>query len=97
MKIGGFRVELGEIEFHAKNIQGVVNAAAIAKQDAAGTYLLYLFLEGGPVGVEECKSYLTEKLPPYMIPHGIQRLERLPINQNGKVDRKQLLALAEKS
>jgi amino acid adenylation domain-containing protein len=94
VKIAGYRVELGEIEFHARNLPGVTNAAAVAERDAAGSYTLHLFLQvadatdaGAPA---RHRTELAKHLPVYMIPKKINLLSALPLNQNGKIDRPRL-------
>jgi D-alanine--poly(phosphoribitol) ligase subunit 1 len=97
IKIAGYRVELGEIEFHASHTHGVLNAAAIGAKDGAGGYVIHLFVHAkdgmAPGALAEYRSHLSTALPSYMVPQKIHVLPELPLNQNGKIDRKKLLAL----
>jgi amino acid adenylation domain-containing protein len=99
VKIAGYRVELGEIEFHARKLPGVVNAAAIARTDATGSYVLRLFVESPQPATDETisgyRAALTRALPAYMVPQRIDVVTHLPLNANGKIDRKRLGELAE--
>jgi len=94
VKIAGYRVELGEIEFHARKLPAVVNAAAVARKDASGNYVLRLFLEShqpvSDAAIAEYRALLGRALPSYMVPQKIDVVPNLPLNQNGKIDRKRL-------
>lgn len=87
----GHRVELGEIECDVNSLKGIVNSCAvyIKKKDR-----IELYYEGGPEE-KELLSYLKEKLPRYMVPTKVHKLEKLPLTPNGKTDRKGLTALSE--
>lgn len=87
VKIQGFRVELGEIEHHARTFTGVTNAAAIVDDTEKGQ-VLYLLLEDYSKDSAALKEYLSSKMPHYMVPAKIISLPVFPFNDNGKVDRK---------
>ena len=89
VKIQGFRVELSEVEFYAREFTGNANTAAFTSQNATGNIFIHLFVEGF-VNTNELDGYLKTKLPPYMIPAIIQSLKKFPLNANGKTDRKAL-------
>jgi non-ribosomal peptide synthetase component F len=99
VKIAGYRVELGEIEFHARALSGVLNAAAVARRDPVGNCSLFLFLQIENAvdsnKLSEYRAQLSRTLPSYMIPQKIHVLPSFPLNQNGKIDRKQLLERVE--
>jgi len=86
VKIQGFRVELSEVEFYAREFIGNSGAAAVASQNATGNTLIHLFVEDFQNTSELC-DYLKTKLPPYMIPAEIQSIKKFPLNVNGKTDR----------
>ena len=107
VKIRGFRVELGEIESvlqaHPAVAQAVVvlRADAGLSEDAAENKVLvaYVVAKGTPpaqASVEEwtndVRDHLKNRLPGYMVPAALVRLEAFPLSPNGKVDRKALPA-----
>ncbi|WP_369820799.1 phosphopantetheine-binding protein, partial [Rhizobacter sp. Root1221] len=86
VKVRGFRIELGEIEAQLMAVPGVREATVVA--DGAR---LVGYVSGG-VDVAAIKRRLHEVLPEYMVPGVIVVLAGLPLNANGKVDRKALPA-----
>ncbi|WP_196223735.1 non-ribosomal peptide synthetase, partial [Nocardia seriolae] len=92
VKIRGFRIELGEIEAALLALPEVAQTAVLAKQDAkTGDRLVaYLVPSGSGVDVPLVKSALSAGLPSYMVPSAFVVLDALPLNVNGKLDRKAL-------
>ncbi|WP_157535112.1 non-ribosomal peptide synthetase [Nocardia inohanensis] len=92
VKIRGFRIELGEIEAALLALPEIANVAVLAKSDArTGDRLVaYLVPAGAEIDVARVKSALTAALPSYMVPSAFVVLEALPLNVNGKLDRKAL-------
>jgi amino acid adenylation domain-containing protein len=91
VKIRGFRIELGEIETELLKYNLVKEAAVIDWEDEAGEK----YLCGYIVMVEKfelalLKEFLSGRLPNYMIPSFFVGIEDIPLNPNGKVDRKAL-------
>ncbi|WP_183142086.1 non-ribosomal peptide synthetase [Pseudomonas cichorii] len=88
IKLRGFRIELGEIEAvllsHPKVLQAVV---AVQGEHLAAFWVAET---ESPPDTTEIRDYLQARLPVYMLPTHLQALEQLPLNTNGKVDRKQL-------
>ena len=82
----GYRIELGEIE-------SVVNAFEKIERSVCLFHLerdhIILFCQGS-AGKDEILSYVKDRLPSYMLPDEIISLRTLPLNANGKVDRKLL-------
>jgi amino acid adenylation domain-containing protein len=95
VKIRGFRVELGEIESVLGAHPAVRDVVVLAREDAPGEKRLVAYVtavrEPSP-SVAELRSYLLEKVPAYMVPSAFVCLESLPLNPNGKVDRRALPA-----
>ena len=85
----GHRIELGEIETVTGRIENVFSCACIYSEKDQKIVLYYT----GLLQPGELKKKLKEKLPSYMLPSGIYRLEELPLTLNGKTDRKRLKEL----
>jgi acyl carrier protein len=95
VKIRGFRVELGEIEAVMADHPAVRSAAVVAHDDdAGGKYLVGYVVgqDGSSLSAGEVRAYLKERLPAYMVPASVVRLEWLPLTPQGKIDRRALLA-----
>lgn len=92
-KIQGYRVELGEIEFHAREYLKGKNAIAVAFTNTSGNTEIALFIEGSESSTEELLSYMRTKMPSYMIPTRWKFISDFPLNANGKIDRNQLKEL----
>ncbi len=88
VKIQGYRIELNEIEYHARNYTKT-EAVAVAKE-VDGNNRLYLFVEGFEGSEKDLLVYLETKLPDYMVPRIIVKLKQLPLNASNKIDRKLL-------
>jgi amino acid adenylation domain-containing protein len=88
IKLRGYRIELGEIEAvllsHPQLLQAVVAVQ--------GEHLVAFWVAEPDAAPDEAavREYLQARLPIYMVPTHLQALDRLPLNSNGKVDRKQL-------
>ncbi len=93
VKLRGYRIELGEIEALLVQHPGVREAALAAREDTPGNRRVVAYWVGSDeVGVERLRAHLLERLPEYMVPAAYVRLERLPLNPNGKLDRRALPA-----
>lgn len=89
VQIEGHRVELGEIEFHATAFCGAAPLAAVAAENQAGALSIHVFVEGA-FDAEALRSHLAARLPSYMLPKELHQIDAMPINLNGKLDRKAL-------
>jgi amino acid adenylation domain-containing protein len=97
IKIQGFRIELSEIEYFAREFTKVINVKAISSIDKRGVTQIHLFVENYSGNIEDIQSYLLTKVPGYMIPSSITILKVFPLNGNGKVDKKKLISLTNKN
>ena len=91
VKIRGFRIELGEIEQKIKDWPTAKEVVVVAKDDATGNkYLCAYFTAEDAVDLERLKEFMADDLPGYMIPAQIMQIEVMPLNANGKIDKKAL-------
>lgn len=97
IKIRGHRVDLSEVTSALQAAPGV--RSAIALPIGQGSALrIFAFVVGGKglaVSEPELRTLMAARLPSYMVPHTIRRVEALPLLPNGKIDRRALLTLAE--
>jgi acyl carrier protein len=97
VKLRGFRIELGEVESalsqHPQVAQAVVTVRGEQPDDKQlVAYVVPNLNEGQMLSVEQLRKDLGSKLPEYMLPALFVELESLPLNVNGKIDRKALPA-----
>lgn len=90
IKVQGFRVELSEIEFFAKEYLKKTNAVAIAFTNKINNTEIGMVIEAGEFDTKELISYMKTKMPGYMIPTQWRFVNSFPLNTNGKIDRKPL-------
>ncbi|WBB78735.1 amino acid adenylation domain-containing protein [Micromonospora sp. WMMD882] len=89
VQVRGYRVELGEVEAALRAHPAVTDAAVLF--DGADLRALYV---GGSLSPEELSGWVAGRLPGYMVPARFTRMELFPLNDNGKLDRRKLEALA---
>ncbi|MFF2149209.1 amino acid adenylation domain-containing protein [Kitasatospora sp. NPDC058190] len=97
LKVRGFRIEPNEIESALAECPGVALAAVALTEDREDDQRLVAFVvpeDGADPGAEETRAALRERLPDYMVPSRIVRIEALPLTTNGKLDRAALTAVA---
>src|SRR5207253_788577 len=94
VKVRGFRIELGEVEAALLRHEDVAAAVAVVREDAGHKRLVgYVVpVSGAPVDSGALRGFLSGILPDYMVPSAIVPIERLPLNPNGKLDRRALPA-----
>lgn len=97
IKLNGYRIEISEIENRILNISGVQEAVVLPLKKTGGGVLRIAAFCVTRRSSEEIKSELARVIPPYMIPGQIVIQEHLPLNPNGKIDRKLLDAQARVS
>ncbi len=103
IKVRGFRVELGEIEMHLREFPGVADAVVLPQptgEGAAGEVTLVAYVVAAVPGyatahserpsAERLHDWLAGRLPDHMVPAHFLLLDSLPLNANGKLDRRAL-------
>nr|WP_083911130.1 non-ribosomal peptide synthetase [Nocardia takedensis] len=92
VKVRGVRIELGEIEAALLAVPGIAQVAVVARRDErVGDNKLVAYLVGPGAGeADRVKAALATRLPATMIPSAFVALDALPLNSNGKLERKAL-------
>ena len=93
VKIRGFRVELTEIEERIRAFPGISDAAVLAMDSpGGGKYAAAYIVGAGMIDIEALNHFIEEALPAYMVPTATTQVAAIPLNPNGKVDRRKLPA-----
>lgn len=95
IKMHGYRIELGDIEANILKLPGITAAAVVPRKKDEKIRDLAAFvkaedMEGSFSDRQELRSKLKEKLPEYMVPKKVIFIDRMPITNNGKIDRRRL-------
>ena len=90
VKINGFRVELGEVESRYSKVSGGREAIVLPYENAQGNIELAIVIEGGQYDYFQHKEALSKELPAYEVPMKWLFIEAFPLNQNGKINRKEI-------
>lgn len=91
IKIGGHRIELGDIEKNVLEIEGIKECVCLYKKEKGE---LMLYYRGG-IQEKQLYEHLRNKLPTFMLPSRYHRIEKFPLNANGKIDKVKLISLSE--
>ncbi|GAA2816379.1 hypothetical protein GCM10010452_50810 [Crossiella cryophila] len=88
VKVRGFRIEPGEIEAALSAVDGVAQAAVLVRADRLVAYLVH----DRDLSTEDIRATLAAKLPAHLVPSAFVTLDEIPLNPNGKLDRRALPA-----
>ena len=87
VKVGGHRIELGEVEAALAAHPAVAQAVACAPGDRSRWLAAAVTAAAGAdLELDRLRRWLSDRLPDYLIPRQLVRLPRLPLTRNGKVD-----------
>ncbi len=93
VKVRGFRVELTEVEEVIRRFDGVKDATVAAfDEPSGGKFIAAYIVSDEEIDVEALNAFIRSEKPPYMVPAVTMRIDRIPLNQNQKVNRKALPA-----
>jgi len=81
----GYRIELGEIEMNINAIEDIITCACIYEDDK-----IILYYVSNVVNEEKMATIIKNSLVSYMVPNVINKIEKMPYNANGKIDRSAL-------
>lgn len=96
VKVLGLRVELEEIEAHLREVYETDSVAAIAWPVEHGSASGIVAFISGRIGTDDptLRAQIKKRLPSYMVPSSIRQIDSIPLNANGKIDRKALAEMA---
>jgi D-alanine--poly(phosphoribitol) ligase subunit 1 len=95
VKVMGLRVELEEIEAHLREVYETDSVAVVAWPVEHGSASGIVAFVCGRFGADDpaLKTQIKKRLPSYMVPSMVHHIESIPLNANGKVNRKELAEL----
>lgn len=88
----GYRIELGEIEANISAIDGILSCACVYDTT---TSRIVLFYQSNTIDEETVSTEAKNRLVSYMRPNVIIKLDRMPFNANGKIDRVKLKGMVK--
>ena len=89
----GHRIELGEIETYMNAIEGLLRSCCIFDTDE-NKILGFFEIEGASeLDRKGVTHALKDKVPQWMIPNVLVKVEAMPLTKNGKIDRKELMKI----
>lgn len=94
VKIGGARIELGEIDQELQRYPSVLEAATLSIKRPNGSNMLVAFVtHEGSFQKQELQAHLSQTLPTFMVPHDYVCVPQMPLTANGKLDRRALVRI----
>jgi len=87
----GRRIELGELETIADSLLKVAKSCALYHQERHKIFLFIELENGSDTDTQDIMHRLSIELPKYMVPNKILIIDKMPINNNGKIDRVALM------
>jgi amino acid adenylation domain-containing protein len=90
IKLRGFRIEPGEIEAALRAQPGVREAVVVKREELPGDVRLVAYVTGDGLDARWLRAALSAELPAHLVPAAIVTLAALPLNAQGKLDRRAL-------
>ena len=91
VKIRGFRIELKEVEAVIREFPGIKDATVQAFDDeGGGKFIAAYIVADEQIDIEALNNFILDQKPPYMVPAVTMQIEKIPLNQNQKVNKKAL-------
>lgn len=90
VKIRGFRIELGEISEVIRSMDGIRETAVIIDTENDEKNICAYIVSDTKVDLSQIRTYVRKKLPEYMVPQYMMQIDEIPMNRNGKLDKRAL-------
>ncbi len=91
VKIRGFRIELKEVEAVIREFPSIKDATVQAFDDeGGGKFIAAYIVADEQIDIEALNNFILDQKPPYMVPAVTMQIEKIPLNQNQKVNKKAL-------
>jgi amino acid adenylation domain-containing protein len=91
VKIRGFRIELSEVEEIIRRFPAVKDATvAVFEEDGGGKYIAAYVVSDEKIDIDELNNFILETKPAYMVPAVTMQIDKIPLNQNQKVNKRAL-------
>ncbi|MBP5663313.1 MAG: amino acid adenylation domain-containing protein [Bacteroidales bacterium] len=91
VKIRGFRIELKEVESIVRQFPGIKDATVQAfDEEGGGKFIAAYIVADEQIDIEALNNFIMDEKPPYMVPAVTMQIDRIPLNQNQKVNKKAL-------
>ncbi len=90
VKLRGLRIELGEIENAMSGYETITSTVVDVKEIGGVQHLCGYFTAKKQINPEGLKNHLRKSLTEFMIPTALIQMEKLPLTNNGKINRKAL-------
>ena len=91
VKIRGFRIELSEVERIIREFEGIKDATVKDFTDPSGVkYICAYIVSDKQIDVSALNEFILSKKPPYMVPAYTMQIDKIPLNQNQKVNKRAL-------
>ena len=91
VKIRGFRIELTEVEAVVREYPQIKDATVQAfDAPGGGKFICAYIVSDEKIDIQSLNSFIEERKPPYMVPAVTMQIDKIPLNQNQKVNKKAL-------
>ncbi|MBO7493556.1 MAG: amino acid adenylation domain-containing protein [Bacteroidales bacterium] len=91
VKIRGFRIELTEVEAIIRQYPGIKDVTVQAfDEESGGKFIAAYIVADEQIDIEALNNFIMDEKPPYMVPAVTMQIDRIPLNQNQKVNKKAL-------
>jgi D-alanine--poly(phosphoribitol) ligase subunit 1 len=86
----GYRIELEDIENNVNSITSIDRSVAIYQRNNNNSNGKILLFVKTSANIKKIEKLIKKKLPRYMLPEKILKIKNIPLNKNGKLDRKKI-------